>query len=372
MTMSSSNNIIVENFAKIKLPSFDERTVTSSKWVRYGDDNLFPNFLQSLANRSALNGAIISSKVDYAFADGLKLNEKAPFSTELVYMQPNPYEDLNSIYKKLLYDFVLYGGCAVEVIFDRKKDAIAELYHVDFAKLRCEKNDIDGVVNGYYYSTDWLTYATKKTEYIPAFNVNEQNDRQILYVKEYRPGSYYYPLPSYVGALNYIATDCEISNYHLSHITNGMAPNYLINFNNGVPSEEERRKVRNQLVREYTGTDNAGKFILTFNDSAEQAPTVTTLSADNLDEQFIQLQDTVLQNILSAHKVVSPLLVGIKTAGQLGGANELKNAYSIYYENVIRGIQDAVVGKLNYLLKYTRGADVNSNVAATRRIINFE
>ena len=368
--MENKSNILVAQFQQIELPNFTERLVNASKWVRYGENNDFPYLLQGFANRSALHNAIVTSKVEYAYADGLVFDGET-VSEKLFYDHPNPYETLNDIYKKCLFDYVLYGGFALNVIWDKKQENISSVYHCDFSKLRSGKKNEKGYVDNYYYNSDWLLYATKTVKEIPAYNVCDKNGGQIMYVKEYRPGQEYYPLPQYVGALNYIAIDAEISNFHLAHIENGMAPNYLLSFNNGVPSPDERESIKRSFIKEFTGTDNAGKFVLSFSDSAENAPTITNLSSDNLDEQFIQLQATVLQNILSGHGVVSPMLVGIKTEGQLGGASELNNAYNIYYQHVIRGIQDIVVKHLNEVLSHTMNYN-GVNLIPTRRTIEFE
>jgi hypothetical protein len=125
----------------------------------------------------------------------------------------------------------------------------------------------------------------------------------------------------------------------------------MFNFNNGIPTSEERKKIERQIEKKYNGTDNAGKFILTFSEDKDKAPTVVTLTPPQLDKQFVQLQDTVLQNILSGHKVVSPMIVGIKTEGQLGGANELENAFNIYTNTVIKPIQEIVLRSINTITR---------------------
>lgn len=344
---------------KIKLPDYSERFISSRPWVRYGSDNLFPVLLQELANRSALHNAIISSKVDYSFADGLEVvnpynTAKQPdLQTLLFYNHPNPFEDLNSIYKKCLYDFILYGGFALNIIWANDRENISEIYHIDFSKIRCGKKDEREQVQKFYWCDDWRAVQRLGYREIDSFNPNHRKGSQLLFIKEYRPGVFYYPLPSYVGALNYCAIDAEISNFHLAHILNGMSPNIMISFCNGIPTEEERKNIKNQLVEEFTGTDNAGKFFLTFSEDKERIPVISPISADNLDEQFIQLQDTVLQNILSGHKVVSPMLCGIKTEGQLGGNSELETAFEIFNKTVIKPIQKIVVDALNNIIRMT-------------------
>lgn len=352
--MDKEKITIESAFQRISLPTFEEGTFSNKPYVRWGKDNLFPVFLQDLANRSALHNAIISSKVDYSYADGCRLNEDT-LSTKLFFDHPNPYEDMDSIYRKCLYDYIVYGCFALNIIWAEDKKHISEIYHVDASKIRSGKKNEHGMVDEYFYCDDW-TKASPRYKSIGAFNLSDRTGGQLLFVKEYRPGTFYYPLPSYVGALNYITIDAEISNFHLSHILNGMAPNFFITFTNGVPTEEERKKIKAQLISEYTGSDNAGKLMVSFVDDPEKVPHVETLSADNLDEQFIQLSDQVLQNILSGHKVVSPVLVGIKQEGiSFGSGEEMENAYNIYINSVIKPIQSIVIDSLNKVIVNTKG-----------------
>lgn len=355
----TQDNLINLAMSKIKLPDYAETYWNNKPWVRYGVDNQFPVFLQELANKSALHNAIISSKVDYSYANGLDTKnvyneaKASDFSTLLFINHPNPYEDLNSIYRKCLYDYTLYGGFCLNVIWAKDRENVSEIYHIDFSKVRAGKKDEREQVKTYYYCEDWSNTRKYGYKEVDAYNPNHKKGSQLLYVKEYRPGTFYYPLPSYVGSLNYISIDCEISNFHLAHIINGMTPNMMISFCNGIPTEEERRRIKQQFVDEFTGSDNAGKFFVTFSEDKERVPQLTTISADNLDEQFIQLQATVLQNILSGHKVVSPMLVGIKTEGQLGGNTELETSFEIFNNTVIKPIQKEVTGALNRLLPHT-------------------
>ena len=75
----------------------------------------------------------------------------------------------------------------------------------------------------------------------------------------------------------YAELEEEVANYHINNIQNGLSPSMLINFNNGVPSEEERRQIEMQIANKFSGTNNAGKFILAFNDNAESKATLETV-----------------------------------------------------------------------------------------------
>lgn len=356
VSKTSHGKVIAVELQQVNLPVFEEKIMSGRPWVRYGSDNLFPEFLQMLASRSALHGAIVRSKIDYAFGKGIDDSEvnNASLSKHFI-THPNGEESLDEIYRKLIYDYVLYGSFAVNVIWSDDGTEIAQIYHTDIAKLRSGYADEKGRVNTYYYSNQWLKGGAQEVAEIAAFDTATREGSQILYTKDYSPSSKYYALPSYVGALNSIATDCEITNFHLSHLKNGMSPSKMITFTEGEPTEEEEKAIMAQIENLYTGSDNSGKFMLSFVNDPEHAPKVDTLGADNLGDQFIQLEDSVLQQILSGHRVTSPLLVGIRSGNNGLGSNtdELYTAYTLFYNTVIKPIQDKVLGVLNTILKYT-------------------
>lgn len=354
-TPTKHGKIVSLQLQQVSLPVFEEKLTTGRPWVRYGNDNLFPQFLQMLANKSALHGAIVQSKVDYAFGKGLDTTDvKNETLVEHFVNHPNGGESLNDIYKKCIFDYVVYGAFALNPIWSDDGTEIAQLYHCGIDKLRSGYKDEYGRVNEWYYSDNWLKSGANKVAKIASYSPLERNGSQILYVKDYNPSATYYALPSYVGALNSIATDTEITNFHLANIRNGMSPSKMITFTDGEPSEEEEAVIKRQLTDLYTGSDNGGKFMLAFVNDPEHAPKVDTIGGDDLDEQFMQLEDSVLQQILSGHRVTSPLLVGIRSEGGGLGSNtdEIYTAYTLFYNTVIKPIQDKVLGVLNEMLRY--------------------
>lgn len=358
-TQSSTNHssVIPLELQQIKLPQFEEKIVTGKEYVRFGDDNLFPQFLIALCNKSSLHNAIVTSKLNYAFGKGLLLEDVKNASTRLFTVKCNPRDSLDEIYRKCLWDYILFGSFCINVIWDTNKEYISQIYHVDIANIRSGHADRFGDVKAYYYSDNWMKCTgNDKCKKIDAFDATNREGSQLYYFKDWRPGCTYYSLPSYVGCLNSIATDAEITNFHLSHLKNGMCPSKLISFTNGYPTSDEEMKIKRQLEDLYTGSDAAGKFLLSFTDDPSKVPVISTLSADNLDEQFIQLEESVLQQILSGHKVTSPLLVGIRNGGGLGNnTEELMTAYQIFQNTVIIPLQIPVVNALNMLLSFTKG-----------------
>jgi hypothetical protein len=342
-------DISVVKMSQIQLPQYKESQSNRQAWIKYGDNNLFPDYLIDLSNRSALHNAILSSKVDYASGNGLECTMEEVTKDTLAYLnKPNPTEKLSEIYKKLATDLTMFGGYSLLIIWNETGTNIAEIYHLDFSKVRCSEPDVMGRIHKFYYSKDWSNKRCVPKEY-PVFNLSTSSEEkfQVLYYKPYRTGNYVYPLPAYVGALNYITIDIEMANFHLSNLKNGMTPSVFINFTNGVPTEEERLEIEKSIANKFTGTDNAGKFVLTFSEGVDKAPVITPVTVNNIDKQFTQLQEIAMQNILSGHKLTSPLLAGISIPGKLGGESELLGAYQIYKNTIIVPIQDTILLSLN-------------------------
>lgn len=352
-----NNPLIPIQMQQISLPTFEEKIVSGKNYVRYGSDNLFPQFLISLADKSALHNAIVASKLDYSYAKGLVYEGPERASTSFFIARPNPNETLNEVFRKCLYDYIIFGAFAINIIWDITGQFISQIYHIDLQDIRSGIADERGKVNKYYYSDNWLKCSgNDKCKEIGAFDTQNRIGSQLLYVKDWRPGAKYYALPSYVGALNSIATDCEITNFHLANIKNGMAPSKFITISSGFASDEEQMTIKRQLESLYTGSDAAGKFFLSFTNDPEKAPKIDTLTQDGLDQQFIQLEDSVLQQILSGHRVTSPLLVGLRNGGGLGSnTDELMTAYKIFQNTVITPIQNTVAEAFNFILSFTKG-----------------
>ena len=193
--------------------------------------------------------------------------------------KPEGYAKMMSLFhkdsvRKLCYDLKLMGQCSMQVIYSKDRKTVAQVEHIPVENLRAEKCNDKGEIEAYYYSDDWS--KVKKADdctRIPAFGYSKENI-EIVYVKPYRAGYKYYSSPDYQGGLQYAELEEEISNYHLNNILNGLAPSMLINFNNGTPNAEERQMLENRIYQKFSGSSNAGKFILAFNDNPESAATI--------------------------------------------------------------------------------------------------
>ena len=337
-----------QNFES-KLPEY--KVMNGKPYVFYGERNNYPSYLLEMYQRSAKHNAIVNGKVNYITGKGWTYDPKdlaADLVTELNRMleDPNPYDDLNDILYKVTLDFEIFNGFALEVIWNLQ-GKISQIAHVNFGNLRVnEKQD------KFYFATEWKEFGEPEglREYV-AFNPENKLGKQLFYYSSYAPSVKYYPVPEYLGALAYIETDARIANYHVNNLRNGFLGGYLFSFNNGVPTDEEQRDIKRQLITQMRG-DDGERIVVAFNDTKENGLEISALEANNLDKQFEILNNTIQTEIFVAHRVTSPMLFGIRTSGQLGGRSELIESYelfkSVYVEDRVRKIEKV----FNYILDF--------------------
>jgi len=271
------------NFADNKIPEFKE--VKSKQWVLFGEENDYPEWLLYLFNKSSNHNALVCGKASYIFGNGFTENKVINSRGETV----------NSVFKKLILDIELFGGCRIEVVW--KMGGGIEFYHLPFQKLRRSKEE-----NGYWYSYNWKKVnSLNQPKFIPDFDLENKTGAAVLAYNEYRPGCDVYPLPNYFGALNDIETDVEISKYNLSVIKNGMFSSKMLVFKNGTPTAEIKRDIERDFKKKFSGSENAGNFMLVFQKGNEETPQVLDLSSTDLDKLFDQLNKTTQSALYSLH-----------------------------------------------------------------------
>jgi hypothetical protein len=334
------------NFHDNVLPVFKENKAKG--YVTFGADNLYPDFLIELFNKSPKHNAIVSSKASYVAGIGTKVigqNTVDIAKAEAKIQAINAYETLNQVKNKIAYDLELFNGYCLEIIWNKAKTAIAEIYHIPFKNIR------KGLEGEYVYCEDWTDRKAEQVHYQP-FNATTRESKSLYYCQFYRPGQGEYPLPDYVGALKYIEVDTEISNYYLNSIKNGFTAQTHIQLFKGIPTPEEARATARRFKENYQGTDNAGGLIIQYNDPQEKESVISNLQPSDFDKQFDLLNKTVQQEIFVAHKVNSPMLFGVRVEGQLGGRSEMIEAYEMFQQSYIEPRQQKIDDTLTYLFEF--------------------
>jgi hypothetical protein len=331
-------------------------------WITYGDGeytNTYPQFLIDIYNSSASHAAVVNAtsamiagKEIVVDEDGGNLAAFVELKKFLANINRNG-ETGHEIVKKLAFDLKLFGAYAINIIWSKDKTKISEVHHIPVEQVRVGKKNEGGFVEEYYVSSDWGKYRQK--EYAPrsiaAFNTKDRSEpSQIIYCGMYSPGMEAYYTPDYLASTNWILTEHLTSEFHLANIQNGFSPSFWINFNNGIPSDEERFKIEQQISQKFTGAGNSGKFVLTFSDGSDSSPDLQPIQLADADKMYETLNKLCVQNIMIGHRIVSPMLLGVKTEGQLGGRDELMTAYELYSNTVIQPFKDEVLKGLKMVL----------------------
>lgn len=324
------------------------KEVRGADWVEYGEDNNYYQHLIDRYNGSATNNACINGISQMIYGRGLD----AINPTAEEYAQFRMLIDDECI-QKVASDLKLLGNAAIQVVYNLDHSKIVEIEHFPAETLRSGKANDEGIVEYYYYFPDWSKFKkSDKPTPIPAFGTSNSGN-EILFIKPYKAGYYYYAPPDYQGGLQYAELEEEISNYHLNNILNGLAPSMLINFNNGIPDEDMQAQIEADVQRKYGGTSNAGRFILAFNDKPEEKATIDAVQLSDAHNQYQFLSTESTTKIMLAHRVVSPMLLGIKDSTGLGNnADELKTASILMDNVVIRPFQDLIIKNLNKILAF--------------------
>ena len=336
------------------------REINGLEWVQYGDGeyrNNYPMYLVDLYNNSATHAAVINATAAMIAGEDLLAEENDDLS-QYVELKKflgaiNGKETAHDIFTKVAFDLKLQGSFALNVIYSKDRSKIAEVHHIPVEQLRVGTPDENGIVRDYYISADWAQY--RKKEYMPrrvaAFNANDRREgSQILYTGLYSPAMELYHTPDYVAATNWVQVDNLTSDFHLNNIANGFSGSYFINFSNGIPTQDEREQIERQITQKFTGANNAGKFVLTFSDDANSRPEIVPIQVSNADKQYTVLNELCIQNIMIGHRVTSPMLLGVKTEGSLGGRNELIQAYELYMNTVVKPYQNTILRTFKRLL----------------------
>jgi len=280
------------------------------------------------------------------------LNLEAYVKLKKFLRHANSNESLHQVIKKVAFDFKLQGAYALHIVWNRERTEIAEVYHIPVERVRAGRPNAMGKVDTFFISADWSNTRTNKPYPVPAFNVNDRTSgSQLLYSGSYSPNMDIYHTPDYLAANNWALVDQRVAEFHLNNINNSFSGSYMIAFNNGVPTQEERHQIEQSLTDKFTSSKNAGKFVLTFSDDRNRSPEVTPLNTADLDKQYLALQELLVQNILTGHRVTSPMLMGIKSDTGLGSnADELNSAANFYLNTVVKPFQTHILGTLQTIL----------------------
>jgi hypothetical protein len=341
----------MSNIHVLELSSYTAPVIQESKrdaWVEFGEDNNYFQFIIDRYVNSTTNSSVINNVNRLIYGRGLSALDASK--------KPNEYAQMMALFhadciRKIVLDRKMFGQFAMQIHYDKTHKKILKAYHIPVNLLRAEKCNKDGEIEGYYYSDNWLDVKKYAPKRIPAFGYsNEQIE--ILYSKPYAVGMKYYALPDYQGGLPYAKLEEEIADYLINEVQKGFAGRVVINFNNGVPTEEQQQIITGKVKSQLTGP-RGEKVIIGFNNNQESKATVDTMPVNDAPDLYNLLSEECVKKIMLAHNVTSPLLFGLGSAnGFSSNADELKNASILFDNMVIKPIQDQIIDAFDKILAF--------------------
>jgi|GWRWMinimDraft_6_1066014.scaffolds.fasta_scaffold00654_2 hypothetical protein len=340
-----TNNISVVNLSAYTSPEIRESK--RNNYIEYGHDN---NYFQYLIDRflySTSNGAIITGITNMIYGKGLGALDAN--------RKPNEYAQMVSIIKpdclkKVALERKLLGMAAMQVVME--KNLVKSISHFPMHTLRAEKCNDKGEIENWYYFPDWTKKKpSEEPKKIPAFGFGNGNEVEIYIIKPYVSGFHYYTPIDYSGALPYAYLEETIGDYLINDIANGFSGTKVINFNNGIPSEEMRDRIKRDVLSKVTGAQGE-KVIIAFNANAESKTTVDDLPLTDAPAHYEYLSKECFEKLIVGHRVTSPMLLGVRTGdGGLGNnADEIKTATLLFDNIVIKPYQEEICSALDTIL----------------------
>lgn len=328
-------------FVETNIPKYTEDTARGKDWVAAGADNNYFNWLYSLYEDSATLQSLINGVGDYICGDEVDFNIDWGWGENKVNRKGETAFD---VVGRCVADLLIYGGYYLNVIRN-KVGQVREIYWLDYRAVRTDKDN-----QVFYYSKDFVdskSYGRCKCVVYPKFNPDFPADASIYFYK--RPQSRgIYPRPMYSGALKAVVTDIKINEFGLNEVSNNFVASAVINMNGGIPDKETKEKIERDIKEKFTGSENAGRFVLSFNEDKDHSTEIQRLGTDDFDKRYEGLQKRVQSQIYVAFRA-TPNLFGLPTATTGFNAQEYQSAYSLFYRSVIRPMQNAIVDSVNYI-----------------------
>lgn len=310
-------------------------------FISWGDNNDYPQYLDSLYKSVATLQAIIEGTVDFVCGEGVRsVSGDGKVGVEIIINEK--LETAADLTRCIARDYLKYGGFAINCV--KVRGGGYALYYIPFERLRSNENNTE-----FYYSKDWnKSWGRVKYTTYPAFNpiYEESADSSVFYYNNNRTNTY--PTPKWGAAVEAAEIEKKVNDYHLNAITNGFSANYLISLNNGVPDEEQADEIEEHIIEKFTGSGNAGRFVLNFANDKEHSAELSKLDTDDVGEKYKSLIERSKSEIFTSFRA-QPQLFGINLNTAFS-TQEYEEAFRLYNRTAVKPIQNVITSTLQNLL----------------------
>jgi hypothetical protein len=341
-----SNNIQIVELTAYNPPKAVE--TRQDDWVKFGVKNNYYQFLIDRYNNSTTNNQVINNIVKLIYGKGLDAKDAAKKPSEYAQMKMLFSKEVT---KRAITDLKLLGQCALQVIYAKNKKTIVEVQHIPVHLLRPQKCNKEGIIENYYYSDNWDNLRDFPPQLIPSFG-NGNRTLEILMIGNYTIGQKYFSNVDYLGGLAYCKLEEDVAEYLISLVESGFSPLTVVNFNNGVPTEDQQKTISDSVKTQAAGP-SGNKIIVAFNSDETKKTTIDSIPLNRAADQYEYLSEEARGKILLSHGVTSGLLFGIPSAnGFSSNADELKTASVLFQNNVIIPFQETFCDGIDKILAY--------------------
>ena len=333
------------------IPQFEE--VQGKNWISYGSDDCYGDYLESLYLGSSIHSAIVNGVGAMIYGKGLDAVERDDSDgnkEQWLRLQSLLNTSDDELLKKLALDLKLYGQCYVNTIWNKARTSVAQMKHLPVHTMRAGIADSEGKIHEWYYKSSWNKSNDRVTpNVLKSFSSEDRtNASTVLQIKRYSPSFHYYGLPDSQGSNGYVELDIQVQSFHLNNISNSLMPSMMLSFSNGIPTDQERADIERKVYEKFSGSNNAGKLLITFNDGPDTAPKIEPIASNGSDDMYTYLSGEITNKVLTGHRITSPLLFGVSGNSNWGSsADELNDSYSLFHNTVVEEFQDILLKGLS-------------------------
>lgn len=311
--------------------------VESTKdYVLYGKDNQYPEYLYGLYNDVSTLKTIIEGTADYVIGNSVECNVKG-FDKQV----NTKGDTMRELVRLCARDWLIYGGYYIQVIRN-KAGEVRELYYIDFRYMRSsKKNDV------FYYSEDFgkkYVRTNKRVVYPKYLPEAKGVASSIVFVSNNKSSTY--PIPKYSGSIKACEIERAIDTYHLSSIENGFGGSYIINFLNGIPTDEVKNEIEKNVNEKFCGASNAGRVLINFANGKDNATTLEKLAVEDFGEKYKAAAERAKNQIFTAFRAI-PQLFGDMSAATGFNSQEFSESFKVFNRTVCKPIQQTICDSID-------------------------
>ena len=324
------------------IPKQEEGEARGKNYVTWGSDNMYPEFLFGLYQSVTTLRTVIEAISDYTTGNDARCTV-AGFEK----VMNRKGDTMNDILKYLAKDYLLYGCAAAQVVRD-KAGRVSEIYYVDARFIRTDKkNQI------FYYSEEYAKKWARSSKVLvyPAYVPDAVTiPTSIIYVKNNVVNAY--GVPVYTPAIKDCMIEQKIEEMHLNSLDNNFMASYIVNFLNGIPTDEQKAEIERNIQEKFCGSENAGRILLNFANGKDNAALLQKLEITDFADKYNAAATRSREQIYAAFRMI-PQVCGIMSESTGFNEQEFAQSFKLVNRTVVRPVQKKICDMFDKIFQVT-------------------